>query len=232
MSFGSTRIGGAKYGNTLVFQESGGSEIPSRAVDYIETDGNAYINTEVLAESPRLVQLIVTPVAPSSGNSYICGVSQNGSRITPLLITSAGVAGCAYGASVYNSTTSGVSVSNSISSRKPFQARAMLQKGTLTFAVKQEGDSSWTTRRPTNNATISGPATFPLFGFNSDGVITPCMAGQRIHECQIYGDVNRENLLFDGIAWYYNGEFGMWDKVSNSFIGNAAGIGSFIGPQI
>ena len=36
-------------------------------------------------------------------------------------------------------------------------------------------------------------------------------------------------LYIDGIPCQYNGEYGIWDRVTNSFFGNAAGSGAFTG---
>ena len=55
MSFSSTKIGGAKYGDTLVYQS--GPVLPDGPLEYIETDGSAYIDTGIIGKWPKSCEL-------------------------------------------------------------------------------------------------------------------------------------------------------------------------------
>jgi hypothetical protein len=49
--------------------------LPYTPVEYIETDGTAYINTGIKGDVPFSSELIFSPVTPtaSSGYAFICG---------------------------------------------------------------------------------------------------------------------------------------------------------------
>ena len=70
MYLGSTEIAKAYLGTDLVFQKGGTPPLYTE-VDYIETDGVAYIDTGIAGTTPKSVEINVTPVLPSSGNTYI-----------------------------------------------------------------------------------------------------------------------------------------------------------------
>ena len=232
---GSNSIGKAYYGSNLVFQKgSGPTPPPYTPVDYIETDGVAYINTGIKGNVQRSVELYMTPVIPASGNDYVMGCRKDSgdTRFIPLLIHSAGYAGCAYGSSIYNGTQNSVNCSTSATNKTPMYVRCSFNVGALYFGVKQAGESSYTTRTHTNSASISTDMNMFVLACNFYDAVSPAEAGTRLYHLKIWGAGDyTTNLLFDGIACIYNGEYGLWDKVSNSFFGNAAESGAFFGPS-
>lgn len=210
---------------TLTITQDG---LPYTPLTYIQTDGTAYIDTGIESTSPKSCELKV--LIPSATNCAFLGKGQ--------INTSSQNTGMFVPLAIYNSTavfgyrfrySSGApSVSDSITNQTPFIARTRLKTGNQWIGVKQDGEESWTSLSKTQgNAPIS-PANMYLFRTN---YTTPwqCPSGSRVYYCRIYGDYDLTTLVFDGIPCIYNGEYGLWDKVTNTFFGNAAGSGAFSG---
>lgn len=232
MSLGSIKIGGAKLGNTLVYQAgSGPAPLPYTEVEYIETDGTAYIDTGIKGNAPRSTEFKITPVAPASGNAYVygCRKDSGNTRFALLVITSAKKPGFAYSSGAYIST---IDISSSVTNGTPMDVRVVLQNGSCKLSVKQQGESSFTDYTQSVSATITTGVNIFLFAYNNMGSVGAPVAGTRFWPVKIYSDATFTTLVWDAVPCYYNGEYGMWDKVSDSFFGNAAGSGAFTGPQI
>ena len=73
-----------------------------------------------------------------------------------------------------------------------------------------------------------------LFAGNNanTSVVDKCSQASRLYYCKIYSDDSYTTLVFDGVPCYYNGEYGLWDRVSDSFKGNINSSGAFTGPSI
>lgn len=237
---GSNPIGKAYLGSNLVFK-SGSSPTPPgptpsyTLVDYIETDGVAYIDSGVPGNTPRSVELNVTPVLPASGNSYIMGSRKDSgsTRLTFLLVNVNGHGGFALGSQVYNGTDNSVDCSASANNKTMMLVRCSISKGYQAFGIKQSGESSYTTVTYALAVEMTtNPYSIGIFANNNYGNFSVSAAGTRIKHAKIWGSAGYTgDLLFDGVACLYNGEYGLWDNVTNSFFGNAAGSGAFSGPS-
>lgn len=201
-------------------------------VDYIQTDGTAFIDTGIFGSDPRSMKM---KYMPASATSHIPIGIYSGSEDTSLFalyISSGSLVAICHN---YFYSSGGPNISNSITNQTPFEVKAAYTKGTQTIQVKQEGESSYTTFSKSQNTEIETRQTMYLFAAHkpSDAsAIQRCPSGSRLYSCKIYSDVAYTNLVFDGVPCIYNNEYGLWDKVSNSFFGNAAGSGAFTGPQI
>ncbi len=123
------------------------------------------------------------------------------------------------------------SVSYSIDNDLPFIVKTDLKKGTQNISVKQDNSESWTTVTKSNNNTVSSTYMFCIFGaYRNSQYENLAPSGTRLYYCKIYDDETYTNLIFDGIPCLYNGEYGLWDLVSDSFKGNS-GSGTFSGPS-
>lgn len=227
MSFGSTKIGGVKYGNTLVYQS--GPSIPDGPVEYIETDGAAYINTGIIGKWPKSCEMKVLIVNTDFACFLGSRVANNGMRFQPVMNMSNRVD---FGTS--NSYYSGVDITASITNRTPVLVRASLKRATGSYiAAKQEGESEYTSKSGTSYPGGSSPTTdlnMFLFALNNGGVASGFEPnGTRLYYCKIYSDADLTTLIFDGVPWRYNKKYGLWDNVSNSFFGNANSTGAFSG---
>ena len=236
MSFGSTRIGGAKFGNTLVF-DGGGSPTPPTPtptfVDYIQGDGTAYIDTGIKGNTPVSLKVSLIPVAPASGTGNIIGTRKDSgnTRMFFLGITDAKKAGPSYASGIF---TTDIDVSASINNGTAMTVQTSFKSGSQKFYVKQDGESSYTSKSHTTSGGLTTGLNIFLFTFNNQGTPSSSsnISGTKIRWVKIYDDDSFTNLVWDGCACYYNGEYGMWDNISNSFFGNAAGSGAFTGPSI
>lgn len=228
MSFGSTKIGGAKLGNTLVYQS--GPALPDGPLEYIETDGSAYIDTGIEGKWPRSCELKALIVNTAFACLLGARVGTGGLRFQLIMNSSNRVD---IGAS--NSYFNGVSIESSITNQTPVVVRAMLRNSSGSYIeAKQEGESSFTRKTITSYPGGTNPTTgLKLFlfannyGSGSSGNIEP--AGTRLYYCKIYSDTALSNLIFDGVPYRYNHKCGLWDNVSNTFFGNANSSGAFIG---
>jgi len=209
------------------------SSLPYTPVDYIQTDGTAYINTGVSGSVPKSVDMTV--LLPSAtdcvflGKGQINTSSQVASMFVPLYINSSRAC---FGYR-YRYLSGAPSISTSITNQTPFRVAARFKNGGQWIGVMQEGDTAWTSLSKTQQNTPSGTTTtLYLFRDNYSSAPLPCPSGSRVYYCTIYGDYDYGTLVFDGVPCVYQGEYGLWDNVSNSFFGNAAGSGAFTGPSI
>lgn len=222
MSFGSTRIGGAKLGNTLVFQSGGG--IPDGPVDWIETDGVAYINSGITGSQPKGVRAMATFIA---GDYSLIGSRTNLSTDTRFIPIAVGSKQLAYG---YNYYYTKGSIADAIDNGVPVIVECAFKNNPQLFRYKAVGDNSFAeTAAGTSTSKVNTSLDMYIFGANIAGAVAHAMSGVRIHYLKIYSDFAMSTLVFDGIPYKYNGEFGLWDRVSNTFKGNAAASGAFTG---
>lgn len=203
--------------------------LPYTPVDYIETDGVAYIDTGILGNDSRSCE--IKYLHPSAVYGCILGSYGTASRSYFLLVavTEAMHVGFEhyYG---YGANDGTPSVEESIQNQTPFIVKNAMRKGSQKIKVKQEGDSSFTSLSKTNNNAISTGYSMALFARNTHGTIDAnCPSGSRLYYCKIYSDATYTTLVRDYVPCLYHGEYGMWDKVSNAFFGNAAASGAFTG---
>ena len=196
-------------------------------VEYIETDGAAYINTGIVGADPRSAE--IRSIVRQTSNRILSSSSgvENSSNYELLGISASGYARIAH---YYNYSTGMPSLQNSITNGTPFTARISMKKGSQSMSVKFDGEQSYTTVSKTDNNTISSTRTLYLFGSNTGGTPLVAASGTRVYYCKIYSDDTYGGLVFDGVPCYYNGQYGIWDKVSGTFKANS-GSGAFSGPS-
>lgn len=224
MSFGSTKIGGAKYGNTLVYQS--GPALPDGPLEYIETDGSAYINTGIVSNEPKSCEMKALIVNTDFACFLGSRVANNGSRFQMVMNSGGRVD---FG--THNSYYNGVSISDSITNQTPVIVRASLKRASGSYiSAMQQGESSFTTKTGNDYDTHTRSLNLFLFANNYGG--TPGSfepSGTRLYYCKIYSDDSLSTLVFDGVPYRHNHKCGLWDNVSNTFFGNANSSGAFIG---
>lgn len=232
---GSNSIGKAYLGSNLVFQKGGGPSpvLPYTPVEYIETDGVAYINTGILGNDPRSAEIKFLPTLKAY--QVILGTTNgiDGDAKTYVLF-SIGSAGTLVFSHTYDYATGAPSIENSINNATPFVAKISFKKSSQVLQVKQEGEESFTSFSKTQSSTITTGNPMYLFANYSESLQGPnnkCNIGSRLYYCKIYSDSTYTTLVRNMIPCIYQGEYGMWDTVSNAFFGNVAGSGSFSGPS-
>ena len=233
--FGSNQIGKAYFGSNLVY-DAGSSPTPPvptpyTPVEYIETDGTAYINTGIIGKVPISVEAKMTPATSANGNYYLLGARKDSgnTRLMPIALTPTKYLGFSY----YNGLFANVlNVANSVDNRTPMLIQSRIRKGSQIISVKQEGDSQFSSTSKQIDYEVNTGMNIFLFAYNYIGSPIVSPAGTRAKYVKIYSDFDFGTLVFDGEACYYNGEYGLWDSVTDSFFGNAAGSGAFSGPSI
>jgi len=213
-----------------VNQEAGG--LPYTPVDYIQTDGTAYINTGIAGSAPKSSELKV--LIPDTTNCVMLGKGNinTSSQVQSMfvLLYMNGSRAC-FGFR-FRYLTGAPDISDSIANNTPFVVRTQMKAGSQLIGVKEEGDTTWTELAKTQSSAPTGTDNMYLFRDNYSSAPLPCPSGSRVYYCKIYSDYNMSSLVFDGIPCYYNGAYGLWDNVSNSFFGNASNNGAFTGPSV
>ena len=206
----------------------GGSSLPYTPLEYIETDGVAYINSGVAVKATMSFDLKVKMNASISSMEIFVGTGAtdgNAGTLNGLWRSTANQSKIGYGYYyMYSSILTPSGFSN------PFEVSTRLLKGTCAMGIKESGSSSYTgaTANRTNNVTAS--QSLYIFASNVSGSASyKASSGSRIYYIRIISGGSFPNLAFDGFPALYNGEYGLWDNVTNSFFGNAASSGSFTG---
>ena len=206
----------------------GGSPLPYTPLEYIETDGTAYINSGVVAKATMSFDLKVKMNSSISNSEIFVGVgSTDGASgtLNGLWRSSTNQGKIGYG---YYYIYSGILTPSSFAN--PFEVSTRLLKGSCVMGIKEQGSSSYTSASNNRTSTVSSSAALFIFATNVSGSPSyRASAGSRIYYIRIISGGSLPNLAFDGVPALYNGEYGLWDRVSNTFFGNAAGSGAFTG---
>ncbi len=217
---------------------AGGSPIPPAPlpytpVEYLENDGVAYIDTGIKGADPKSSELKVIVPNDYSNGPTLLGSKGGSARFFLAAMTSGGSMAFAH---YYNySTGDGMPlITTSINNGTPVIVKTKMKKGAQTISIKEQGDADFTSASKAQNTAVSTGQNMFLFAVNIDGSPSSVKfpSGCRLYYCKIYSDFDFSTLVFNGIPCYYNGEYGLWDTVSNSFFGNVAGSGAFTGPSI
>ena len=207
--------------------------LPYTPIEYVETDGIAYINTGILGNDPRSAEVKFMPTlkAPQVILGTTNGVDGDAKTYAMLQVSSSGTLHFSH---YYIYTSSSPSIENSINNATPFVAKVAFKQSSQVLQVKQEGEVSFTSFSKANENTVTTGNPMYLFanyGESEQGATKHCNTGSRLYYCKIYSDNTYTTLVRDFIPCVYQSEYGLWDKVSNSFFGNAAGSGTFSGPS-
>ncbi len=225
-------------GSTLILEQNS-TPLPYTPVDYIETDGDAYIDTGIIGAPVKSAEM---KVLPAGGASYTIlgsrGSTTDGEakkfqmfRIIYYSADSIYVVGYGYYYSVAGA--SNPSVTDSVTNETPFIVKGSFKNGAQSVSVKEEGESSFRSNSTTYTKTITSSLNMYIFAANENGTAgNKATSGTRVYYCKIYSDDSYSTLLFNGVPCYYNNEYGLWDKVSNTFFGAVSGSGTITGPSI
>ena len=235
---GTVEISKAYLGNDLVFKK-GGTPLPYTPLSYIETDGVAYINTNIAGTPAKSAEIKVLPVTGQDSQTFLgsSGSTTDGEGKKFVMFYARQLSAdnryhlCGGYYYLISASTS-PDVNNSVINGTPLIGKTSFKKGAQTISAKQEGESSFTSVSKTYSSTVSSTLKMYLLAENRNGsVVNKCQSGTRLYYCKIYSDSTYATLIFDGVPCLYNGEYGIWDRVSDSFFGNAANSGAFSGPS-
>lgn len=213
--------------------------LPYTPVEYIVTDGNCYIlpGGGFAATPPKSCEMKVkmpTSFTQSTVFSLLAGyLVASGSNAKAFALAryyNKTIAFTYY--SSYGSGDGMPSIAYSLDNDKPFIIKNDIKKGSQHVSVKQENSDSWTTVAKANNNNVSSSYQFAILAaYRNSQYEDKAPSGTRLYYCKIYSDETYTNLVFDGVPCLYNGEYGLWDKVSDTFKGNANSTGAFSGPS-
>ncbi len=208
----------------------GGGTLPYTPLEYLETDGNSYINTGIKSQDPMFCDMKVkinTSISTSEVFAGTGNVDGNANTFVFLLHSVSAPSGFGYGYKyLYSSIFSGLDLTN------PVETSTHLISRYVTMGYKLSGASSYVGATPKTNRTENINSTYPIYIFATNGgssATMKCSAGSRLYYIKIYQGRAFPSLAFDGVPALYNGQYGLWDNVSNSFFGNANSTGSFTG---
>lgn len=202
-------------------------------LEWIETDGVAYINTGYKGRQPRSVKL--KTFIPTSLSSIGCligceGISSepDSNKYIPVRIALNPFRACfAYN---YYYTSGSVDISQLVADGKIIDVYCQIKTGSQVLGAKEEGGGSYASYSKTATANISSNYTMYVFACNRAGTpVFHCENGTRILELTIYSDFNMTTELLAFKPWRLNGEVGLMDTLTDTFYGNAAGSGAFTG---
>lgn len=199
-------------------------------VDYIETDGSAYIDTGITSTYP--ISCDFKALFVGAGTMLGSRVANEGARAQLAIIYNKRL-DFGVGTGYY----SGIDITNSIDNETDvFVKAALIRASNQSYvSAKQAGQSDYTKKNASGSAPSATGTSLPLFLFANNyggeaAGIQP--AGTRLYYCKIYRDATLTTPVFDGSPCLYGTRYGLWDSVSDSFFGAVSGSGVFTGPSI
>lgn len=214
------------------------NSLPYTPVEYIVTDGSCYIRpgtNGITGTPPRSSEIKVLMGSNTACSLLASFLKSSGTDSKQFALARYNVYKYATYSyySNYGSNDVTTSVAYSIDNNKPFIVKTDLKKGSQHISVKQENSDEWTTTTKTSTNRVSSTYALVIFGaYRNSRYEDLAPSGTRLYYCKIYSDETYTTLVFDGVPCLYNGAYGLWDKVSDSFFGNKASSGAFTGPAI
>lgn len=185
--------------------------------DYLQNDGNAYIDCEMLGRYNYKIHTKFSVVSAISNSNYVqtfgCYTAPQSQNFLTLLVNvqSTGTGNTRW----FNRTYSKAFTSLNEVVEVWFDKNGM--RGDINFDYTE-------TPLPSILTTSANLNIFRANGSSSKGI-------ERFYLLQIYDEEN--NLIRNFVPCEYKGEYGMWDKVNNKFYGNANSSGAFtVGSEI
>lgn len=199
------------------------NDVFSEVYEYLQSDGNAYIDTGIVYDSTKTTYRIECEFnQPTNVGGYdaVFGAYKNESSkcLRIVRLNSDNSLGIYYN----NQTGGGNRITLSTSNRNT--RKVIMTSSTITVT---ENGVTTTYNTPTANGddvSISDNKTMCLFA-RSEGL---SKSNSRIHYFKMW---DGDTLLIYYIPVKFNGEYGMWDLATNTFHGNSNSTGTFfIGP--
>lgn len=202
--------------------------LPDGQLEWIETDGVAYIIPDI---APNFVSSskIKARFADYNGYQYICGnsISSGVFLIYAVLFPNNGVLSLTTCRRFF---FNGFPYVYGFSEPIEIEHKWASTNSTVVTA-KRNGVvlDSFSYTQSIQQVTTSNK--MHIFGIRryQDGKNGGNHNGLRIYYIDLFSDGNQTNMVFGGKPWRLNGEVGLMDTLTNTFHGNAAGSGAFIG---
>lgn len=203
--------------------------LPDGPLEWIETDGVAYIDTGVAGGQPKSVKF-TAQIGNPNVSFCLMGAYYGSSTKSRRFIFGRYVTGeMKIHAYFHSSGNISVSCVDSATNNTPFDVETILNRNKQTISIKEQG-GEWVTASGTNGNNSSGTASILILAAHGDnGIEWQAPQGTKIMTAKIYDDVSFSSLLRNYLPWRLNGEVGLMDTLTNTFYGNAAGSGAFTG---
>ena len=201
-------------------------------LEWIETDGVAYIDSGVKGMQSFAAEAKIYPKQVPSGIVSIIGTetanSMDGAnRLIPFIINEVSKACFAR----YYFYSSGMrDISPAITNETYYIQRSQLRSGSQLISTKLYGESTFTTVTKAGTGIVGSSYNMYIFAANRAGTaVEKCPNGTKIGYLTIWDNYDMTSTLKTFIPWRLNGEVGLMDTLTNTFHGNAAGSGAFTG---
>lgn len=200
-------------------------------LEWIETDGVAYIDSGVKGMQSFAAEAEIYPIHSSNILAVILGTetanhADGPNRLIPFLINSDDRACFAR----YYYYSSGMrDISSVIINETSYIQRSQLRSGSQLISTKLQGESTFTTVTKVGTGNVGTSYNMYIFAANNGAAVWKCKGGTKIGYLTIWGDYNMTSTIKTFVPWRLNGEVGLMDTLTNTFHGNAAGSGAFIG---
>lgn len=196
------------YSKCLIYKEEPILPKEYTQVDYIQSDGNQYINTNLIGDQNTKFEIFLMPTILTNVRHILGSINSSSNAIS------------------FNISTSDSAISR-WGNVSVTQSSGLIANNNYIISVSQDGyyinNNLWW--QPTQNDFTTTRSMY-LFGTNGS---TSRFAG-RMYYCKIWND---NDLVSDLIPCYRNSDevVGMYDLVTNTFFTNQ-GTGSFIYGQV
>lgn len=211
-------------------------------LEWIETDGVAYISLGLYSRAPRCIEAsVLFPLQYQTMTSIVFGgyrtnTGSSISNFTLLWLSSLNNGTIANIGFTYFYNYGGPdgcpSVFQSASQGTYFDFKCELRQNLQMIEVKEDG-GTWVSFNKTRSENITSTlSTLSIFGgrLDSSTINNNAPSGTRLRGAtKIYTGSGYTDLYYNLLPWRLNGEVGMIDTVHNIFFGNAAGSGAFTG---
>lgn len=198
--------------------------LPDGQLEWIETDGVAYIDTNVAGGQPKSVK-VTAQITNGLASFCLIGAYYGSSTMTRRFVFSRYVAGeMKIHAYFHSSGNISVSCANSILNNTPFDIETKLNRNNQEISIKEQGEE-WVSEVGTIASNSNGTATILIFAAHgdNDSIIWNAPRGTRLMSTKIYNDITFSTLLRDYLPWRLNGVVGLWDNVSQTFFAPQVG---------
>lgn len=215
--------------------------LPDGQLEWIETDGVAYITLGLTATPPRCVEArVLVPLFDGIMTSIIFGgyrtaTGASTSNVSLFWMSYSSGATIANTGFTYYYNYGGSdgcpSVLASATNGTYFDFRCELRRGLQKIEVKEEG-GNWVSFQKTRTETLTSNHSIVIFGgrLGSSSINNVAKSGTRLAGAtKIYSGSGYTNLSYNLLPWRLNGEVGLMDTLTDTFHGNAAGSGAFTG---
>lgn len=199
------------------------SVLPDGQLEWIETDGVAYIDTGYTPNNYSSAQIRCFLPTSTSSNHIAEVMNGTNDRLGYLLCLPSGNISFMFGSLVPTGWTFDNTKINTFKTK-------FVSTTLRTLSVTPDGGTETiNTNTALRTAPNLGSYHLVLFGLNNKGTVTPSFSGTKIYNAIFCSDSNLTTLVRNYVPWRLNGEVGLMDTLTNTFYGNAAGSGAFTG---